>query len=90
MRGVGVLRVDPSEAILEGLILPFLPHGVGHHLGLQVHDVGGFQITREGQVRRPPDAHPYLRTTRELEVGHVVTVEPGLYFIPLLLDPLLL
>ena len=57
------------------------------HLGLQVHDVGGQQATREGEHRPPPKEHPYLRTTRDLQVGQVVTVEPGLYFIPQLLQP---
>jgi Xaa-Pro dipeptidase len=84
---LGLLRVDADTAIERGLALPFLPHGLGHHLGLQVHDVGGQQVTREGEQRPPPSEHPYLRTTRDLDVGHVVTIEPGLYFIPSLLAP---
>ncbi len=84
---LGVLRVDVEEAYERALALPFLPHGLGHHLGLQVHDVGGQQATREGERRPPPEEHPYLRTTRDLDIGHVVTVEPGLYFIPQLLEP---
>lgn len=87
LREIGVLRVEVEEAYERALALPFLPHGLGHHLGLQVHDVGGQQATREGEHRPPPDEHPYLRTTRDLDVGHVVTVEPGLYFIPQLLEP---
>ena len=84
---IGVLRVGVGEALESGFALPYMPHGLGHHLGLQVHDVGGRQVTREGEHRPPPDEHPYLRTTRELDAGHVVTIEPGLYFIPLLLEP---
>lgn len=84
---LGVLRVGAEQALDTGLVLPFLPHGLGHHLGLQVHDVGGQQLSPAGEHRSPPDAHPYLRTTRDLAVGHVVTVEPGLYFIPQLLEP---
>jgi Xaa-Pro dipeptidase len=84
---LGVITVGSDESLEKGLALPFLPHGLGHHLGLQVHDVGGQQITPEGERRPPPEAHPYLRTTRDLDVGHVVTVEPGLYFIPQLLAP---
>ncbi len=83
---LGILRVGIEEVCESGLALPFLPHGIGHHLGLQVHDVGGQQVAREGEQRSPPSEHPYLRTTRELDAGHVVTVEPGLYFIPILLD----
>jgi len=82
-----VLRVGVDRAIERGLALPFLPHGLGHHLGLQVHDVGGQQVSPEGRHRSPSPLYPMLRTTRDLEAGHVVTVEPGLYFIPLLLSP---
>jgi len=64
----------------------FMPHGVGHLLGIQVHDVGGKQIDVHGAFRPAPADHPALRTTRTLEVNHVFTIEPGLYFIPQLLD----
>jgi Xaa-Pro dipeptidase len=84
----GVLRCSAEEAIEQRLSLPFLPHGLGHHLGLQVHDVGGRQADPSGTVVDPPEDFPALRTTRTLEPGHVVTIEPGLYFVPLLLDPL--
>jgi Xaa-Pro dipeptidase len=84
---LGLLRVDADTALASGLAYPFFPHGVGHHLGLQVHDVGGQQTDPTGGVAPPPPQFPYLRTTRQLEPGQVVTVEPGLYFIPLLLDP---
>ena len=64
----------------------FMPHGVGHLLGIQVHDVGGKQIDVRGAFRPAPADHPALRTTRTLEEGQVVTIEPGLYFIPQLLE----
>ncbi len=83
---LGVLRVPAKEAYDRGLTRPFLPHGVGHHLGLQVHDVGGRQINPQGEIRPPSKEHPLLRTTRPLEPGFIVTIEPGLYFIPMLLD----
>jgi Xaa-Pro dipeptidase len=87
LQATGVLRVGADQAIERGLTRPFLPHGLGHHLGIQVHDVGGHQINPRGD-RRPPDPlYPNLRTTRPLEAGHVITIEPGLYFIPMLLDP---
>ncbi|MEE8118131.1 MAG: Xaa-Pro dipeptidase [Gammaproteobacteria bacterium] len=78
-----------AEAIVEtGISTSFFPHGLGHYLGLQVHDVGGFQASEEGGVIPRPDGHPYLRLTRKLEVGHVITIEPGLYFIEPLLAAL--
>jgi Xaa-Pro dipeptidase len=84
---LGILRVAAAAAYERGLTRPFLPHGVGHHLGLQVHDVGGRQVSPTGTRREPPAHYPFLRTTRELAPGHVVTIEPGLYFIPMLLEP---
>jgi Xaa-Pro dipeptidase len=85
---LGVLRVPAEEAWERGLTHPFLPHGVGHHLGIQVHDVAGRQKDREGTPAPPPPEHPYLRNTRPIEPGHVFTIEPGIYFIPMLLRPL--
>jgi Xaa-Pro dipeptidase len=85
---VGVLRASADEACARGWVHAFLPHGLGHHLGLQVHDVGGRQVSPQGERRDPPRDVPHLRTTRELAAGHVVTIEPGLYFIPMLLEPL--
>ena len=85
---VGVLRRSPDEAFERGWVDTFLPHGLGHHLGLQVHDVGGWQASPEGERREPPARWPYLRNTRELAPGHVVTIEPGVYFVRSLLEPL--
>jgi Xaa-Pro dipeptidase len=85
---IGVLRVDVDQALEEGWTRPFFPHGLGHHLGLQVHDVGGHLAGPDGRVVEPPPEHPFLRTTRRLEPGHVVTIEPGIYFIDMLLEPL--
>jgi Xaa-Pro dipeptidase len=59
---------------------------LGHQLGLQVHDVAGRQADPEGTLAPPPGAHPFLRNTRRIEPGQVLTVEPGLYFIPMLLE----
>lgn len=85
---VGVVRGSAEEALERGITRAFLPHGVGHHLGLQVHDVGGHQAGPEGGKVPPPEEHALLRNTRLLEPGQVVTIEPGVYFIPMLLDPL--
>ena len=82
-----LLRVSTEEALARGLTHPFLPHGVGHHLGIQVHDVAGRQADPSGTPAPPPKEHPYLRNTRTIEPGHVFTIEPGIYFIPMLLRP---
>ena len=52
-----------------------------------MHDVGGRQKTPEGGTVPPPREFPYLRTTRKIEEGQVFTIEPGLYFIEMLLRP---
>lgn len=84
----GIVKTGVDEAIERRLTSAFFPHGVGHQLGIQVHDVGGHQAGPEGGKAPPPEEHPFLRNTRILEPGHVVTIEPGLYFTPVLLDPL--
>jgi Xaa-Pro dipeptidase len=83
----GVLKCSSDAAYEKGYTSTFFPHGVGHHLGIQVHDIGGHQKAREGGVLPPPAAHPYLRNTRVMEAGHVFTIEPGIYFVPMLLEP---
>jgi Xaa-Pro dipeptidase len=80
-----LVRVAADEALARGYTHPFFPHGVGHHLGIQVHDVAGKQADRAGTPAPPPKEHPYLRNTRTIEPGHVFTIEPGIYFIPMLL-----
>jgi Xaa-Pro dipeptidase len=82
------VKLSP-EAIVESQISrTFFPHGLGHHLGLQVHDVGGFMADERGTHVAPPDSHPYLRCTRTVEANMVFTIEPGLYFIDSLLADL--
>jgi Xaa-Pro dipeptidase len=87
LRDQGILRATPEESIEQGLSRPFFPHGLGHHLGIQVHDVAGRQGAPDGTPMPPPPQHPTLRTTRTIDEGQVFTVEPGLYFIPMLLRP---
>jgi len=82
----GVITMTAPDAVTSGLSSVFFPHGVGHLLGLQVHDVVGFSVDAKGTRKAPPAGHPYLRLTRTLEPGFVVTIEPGLYFIDMLLD----
>lgn len=82
-----LLKAEPAEAVEKGFTRPFFPHGLGHHLGIQVHDVAGKQGAPDGTPAPPPAQHPTLRTTRTIEADQVFTVEPGLYFIPMLLRP---
>jgi Xaa-Pro dipeptidase len=85
LRAAGVLQMSAEEAVASGVSSTFLPHGLGHLLGLQVHDVGGFRSQVDGEPIPRPAGHPALRLTRRLVPGMVVTVEPGLYFIDSLL-----
>jgi Xaa-Pro dipeptidase len=86
LREADLIRCTAAEAVSTGLTRVFLPHGIGHLLGLEVHDVGGLMHTAEGGEIERPAGHPYLRLTRVLEPGFVVTMEPGIYFIPQLLQ----
>ncbi|WP_355660119.1 Xaa-Pro dipeptidase [Halomonas salifodinae] len=83
----GLVKASAEAAFETGITRAFCPHGLGHLLGLQVHDVGGRQDA-QGRPLPPPPAHPALRLTRPLEAGMAITVEPGLYVIPMLLEPL--
>lgn len=80
---VGLLRrgvLSADAALAAGVSRAFLPHGLGHSLGLQVHDVGC-------ALRRPRADNPWLRATIDIAPGHVFTIEPGVYFIEALLGP---
>ncbi|EBT0596553.1 aminopeptidase P family protein [Salmonella enterica] len=77
-----------EEAMVENdLTGPFMPHGIGHPLGLQVHDVAGFMQDDSGTHLAAPSKYPYLRCTRVLQPRMVLTIEPGIYFIESLLAP---
>lgn len=85
MHGIGLTRLSGQDALELGVTSVFFPHGIGHLLGLQVHDVGGVMGDVKGHERKRPEGHPHLRLTRMLEPGVVVTVEPGIYLIESLL-----
>lgn len=84
----GLLGCSAEAAFEQGVSRTFMPHGLGHLLGLQTHDVGGWQSSPEGAEAQPPKGHDTLRLTRTIEAGMVFTIEPGLYFIPMLLREL--
>jgi Xaa-Pro dipeptidase len=83
-----VRDVDADGVVEKKISSAFFPHGVGHFLGLQVHDVAGFHGTRAGCIIPKPEGHPYLRLTRIIDPRMVFTIEPGLYFIESLLADL--
>jgi Xaa-Pro dipeptidase len=85
----GFVKDLDAEGVLEKRITStFLPHGVGHYLGLQVHDIGGHMADAHGNTVTPPKEHPFLRLTRPIEPRNVFTIEPGFYFIDTLLGDL--
>lgn len=84
----GLVRAEPQQQVDSGITRAFFPHGLGHLLGLQVHDVGSWQHDTQGAEPKPPAEHPFLRLTGKLQPGYVITIEPGLYFIDSLLTPL--
>ncbi|MCW8885858.1 MAG: Xaa-Pro dipeptidase [Motiliproteus sp.] len=84
----GLVAAEPQSQMEQGIVTAFFPHGLGHLLGLQVHDCAGQQSDSLGTPAPPPEAFPHLRLTRALEAGMVFTIEPGIYFIDQLLQPL--
>jgi Xaa-Pro dipeptidase len=86
LRVFDVIKCDARTAVESGLSNVFFPHGLGHYLGLQVHDIGGHQKDEDGNIESAPELHPYLRLTRTLEENNVITIEPGIYFIDMLLE----
>jgi len=83
-----IVKLPAQEIVDKGITRTFFPHGLGHFIGIQVHDVGGFMADERGTHIAAPDSHPFLRCTRVIEARQVLTIEPGLYFIDSLLDEL--
>ena len=79
---------DVTALIDSGVTSAFFPHGLGHMLGLQVHDMGGYSHDERGTHIPAPEKHPFLRCTRTLAVNQVLTIEPGIYIIDSLLNDL--
>ncbi len=88
LKGLGLMKGDPAEAVAAGAHALFFPHGLGHNIGLDVHDMENYGENHVGygeKVERSAQfGLAYLRMARELKPGHALTVEPGLYFIPAL------
>lgn len=90
LKEVGIMRGDPAEAVSAGAQALFFPHGLGHMIGLDVHDMEGLGEDRVGYgpgMRRSSQfGLASLRLAKELKPGMVHSVEPGIYFIPALIE----
>jgi Xaa-Pro aminopeptidase len=90
MKSLGLMKGDIEEAILQGAHALFFPHGLGHMLGLDVHDMenlGENYVGYDDTAQRSKQfGLAYLRLAKDLKPGYVLTVEPGIYFIPALID----
>ena len=87
---LGIMKGDPAEAVAAGAHALFMPHGLGHMMGLDVHDGEGLDEDYVGYGTELERSSQFglasLRLGRTLQPGFVLTVEPGLYFIPALID----
>jgi Xaa-Pro aminopeptidase len=90
LSSIGLLKGNAEEAVAEGVHALFFPHGLGHMLGLDVHDMEDLGEDKvgysDGEERSTQFGLRSLRLAKKLEVGHVLTVEPGIYFIPELIE----
>lgn len=80
-----IMNISYDEIYEKEYTKLFSPAGIGHYIGLQVHDVGNFISDKKGTVIPRSENHPFLRLRRDIEVGNVFTVEPGIYIIEQLL-----
>lgn len=86
MKDLGFMKGNVDDAVEQGAHAMFFPHGLGHPLGLDVHDLEGLGekfVGYDADVQRSEQfGLAYLRFARTLKPGHVMTVEPGIYFMP--------
>ncbi len=89
MNAIGLMKGNPESAVEAGAHALFFPHGLGHMMGLDVHDMedlGDIVGYPKGEPRSSQFGLNFLRMSRPLEKGFVLTVEPGIYFIPALIE----
>ena len=79
--------IGSEESLIKNNITKiFFPHGLGHFLGIQVHDVGGFLKNSKGDFINKSHEYPYLRLHKEIAIDQVFTIEPGFYIIDQLIN----
>jgi Xaa-Pro dipeptidase len=83
-----LLNSSAEQVVEQGVISTFYPHGLGHHLGCNVHDKGTRLANAQGDLMPVSEKYPKLRAGAPMVANQVYTVEPGVYFIPALLDKL--
>jgi Xaa-Pro aminopeptidase len=90
LKSIGLMKGDTKEAVAAGAHAMFFPHGLGHMMGIDVHDMEDFgenYVGYDDKIKRSEQfGTAYLRLARKLQPGFVLTVEPGIYFIPALID----
>jgi len=89
LAGLGLMKGDPEEAVAAGAHALFFPHGVGHQMGLDVHDLealGEVNVGYDGQPKSTQFGLKSLRMAKPVKPGMVLTVEPGIYFIEGLIE----
>lgn len=86
LKELDIVRGEMDELMSENIFALFFPHGLGHFLGLDTHDVGGYP---KGVDRIDRPGIKFLRARRDLQPGMVITVEPGIYFVEAVLAPAL-
>jgi Xaa-Pro aminopeptidase len=90
LKELGLMKGNIEEAVNTGAHALFFPHGLGHMLGMDVHDMEGLgedNVGYDDTIQRSKQfGTAYLRLAKKLQPGYVLTIEPGIYFIPALID----